>query len=43
MIWEGCRTHRGVNGSMNLKKKQDLFSENRAQGILGPLAAILAL
>ena len=25
MIWEGCRTHRGVNGSMNFKKKQDFF------------------
>ena len=40
--FEGCRTHRGVNGSLNFKKR-GFFSENRAPGILGPLAAILAL
>ena len=25
MIWEGCRTHRGVNGSMNFKKTRTFF------------------
>ena len=25
MIWEGCRTHRGVNGSMNFKKLGRFF------------------
>ena len=35
MIWEGCRTHRRVTGSMKLKKKQDFFSENRAPGVFG--------
>ena len=39
MISEGYRTHRGVNGSMNFKKS-GFFSENRAPGTLGPLAAI---
>ena len=29
--------------SDEIKKKQDFFSENRAPGILGPLAAIQAL
>ena len=43
-ISEGYRTHGGVTGPMNLKKKQELFfSENRAPGILGPLVAIQAL
>ena len=41
--FEGCRTHRGVNGSLNFKKNGIFFSENRAPGILGPLAAIQAL
>ena len=41
--FQGCRTHRGVNGSLNFKKKRDFFSENRAPGILVPLAAIQAL
>ena len=41
--FEGCRTHRGVNGSLNFKKNRIFFSENRAPGILGPLAAIQAL
>ena len=41
MITEGYRAHRGVTGPMNFKKNQDVFfSENRATGILGPLAAI---
>ena len=39
MVWEDCRTHRVVTGSMNFKKSV-FFSENRAPGILGPLAAI---
>ena len=42
MISEGYRTHRGVTGSMNFKKNRMFFSENRAPGILGPLAAIQA-
>ena len=42
MISEGCRTHRGVTGPMNFKKSGRFFSENRAPGILGPLAAIQA-
>ena len=40
MISEGYRTHRGVTGPMNFKKSGGFFSENRAPGILGPLAAI---
>ena len=42
MILEGCRTHRVVTGPMNFKKS-GFFSENRAPGFLGPLAAIQAL
>ena len=42
MICEGCRTHRAVTGPMNLKKSGGFFSENRAPGFLGPLAAIRA-
>ena len=42
MISEGYRTHGGVTGPMKSKKK-DFFSENRAPGFLGPLAAIRAL
>ena len=40
MISEGYRTHRGVTGSMNFKKSGFFFSENRAPGTLGHLAAI---
>ena len=43
MIWEGCRTHRVVTGPMNFKKSGFFFSENRAPGIFGHLADILAL
>ena len=43
IISEGYITHGGVTGPMKLKKKQDFFSENRAPGILGRLAAIQAL
>ena len=42
MITEGYRTHRGVAGPKNFKKSA-VFSESRAPGILGPLAAIQAL
>ena len=36
-ISEGYRTHGGVTGLMNLKKKnRSFFSEKRAPGILGP-------
>ena len=42
MIWEGCRTRRVVTGPMNFKKL-GFFSENRAPGFLGPLAAIQTL
>ena len=38
MFSEGYRTQRGVTGPMNFKKS-DFFSENRAPGLLGPLAA----
>ena len=41
-ISEGYRTHGGVTGPMKFKKKDVFFSENRAPGILGPLAAIRA-
>ena len=41
MMSEGYRTHRGVAGPMNFKKSV-FFSENRAPGFLGPLAAIQA-
>ena len=43
MITEGYRTQRGVAGPMKFKKKDVFFSENRAPGFLGPLAAIQAL
>ena len=42
MILEGYRTHGGVTGPMKFKKSA-VFSESRAPGILGPLAAIQAL
>ena len=42
MITEGYRTHRGVTGPINFKKKDVFFSENRAPGILEPLLAIQA-
>ena len=42
-FWEGCGTHRAVTGPMNFKKLRVFFSENRAPGVLGPLAAIQAL
>ena len=42
MILEGYRTHGGVTGPMKFIKKGRFFSENRAPGILGPLAAIRA-
>ena len=42
MISEGYRTHGGVTGPMNIKKKDVFFSENRAPGFMGPLAAIRA-
>ena len=44
-ISEGYRTHGGVTGPMNLKKKKNrsFFSENRAPEILGALVAIQAL
>ena len=43
MVSEGYRTHRVVTGPMNFKKIGRFFSENRAPGILGPLATIRAL
>ena len=43
MISEGYRTDIGVTGPMNFKKKTFFFSEKRAPGILGPLAATQAL
>ena len=44
MISEGYRTHGCVTGPMNFKKKTGFFfSENRAPGILGPLAAMQAI
>ena len=43
MISEGYRTNRDVTGPMNFKKSGRFFSENRAPGILGPLAAIQTL
>ena len=43
MVWEGCRTHRAVTGPMNFKESGGFFSENRAPGFLGPLAAMQAL
>ena len=43
MITEGYRTHRGAAGPMNFKESGGFFSENRAPGFLGPLAAMRAL
>ena len=44
MISEGYKTHRGVTGPKNFKKTGGFFfSETRAPGFLGPLAAIRAL
>ena len=43
MISEGYRTHGGVTGPMKFKKRTFFFSENRAPGILGPLAAMQSL
>ena len=42
MISEGYKAHRGVTGPMNFKKLGHFFSENRAPGISGLLAAIQA-
>ena len=41
MISEGFRTHGGVTGPMKFKKS-GFFSENRAPGIVGHWAGILA-
>ena len=44
MIVGGHRTHRGVAGPKNFKESVGFFfSENRAPGFLGPLAAMQAL
>ena len=43
MTLEGYGTNRGVTGPMNFKKPGRFFSENRAPGNLGPLAAIQTL
>ena len=43
MISEDYRTHRGVAGPKNFKQSGGFFSENRAPGFLGPLAAMQAL
>ena len=43
MIAEVYRTHSVVTGPMNFKNLGHFFSENRASGILGHLAAIQAL
>ena len=43
MIAEGYRTHGGVTGPIIFKSRTFFFSENRAPGILGPLAAMQAL
>ena len=43
MISEGDRTQGGVTGPMKFKKRTFFFSENRAPGFLGPLAAMQAL
>ena len=43
VISEGYRTHRGVTGPMNFKEIGRFFSENRAPGFMGPLAAIQSL
>ena len=42
MISEGYKALRGVTRPMNFKKIRTFFSENRAPGILGLLAAIQA-
>ena len=36
MVSEGYRTHGGVTGPMKFKKKDVVFSENCAPGVLGP-------
>ena len=43
LISEGYRSHRCVTGPKNFKKIRRFSSENRAPGVLGPLAAIRAL
>ena len=43
MILEGRRTPRGVTGPMNFKKLGRFFSEKRAPGICGAVAAIQSL
>ena len=44
MFSEGYRTHKGVTGPMNFKKKSGhIFSEIRAPGTFGPLTATKAL
>ena len=43
MIAEGYRTHGGVSGPIIFKSRTFFFSENRAPGTLGPLAAMQAL
>ena len=40
---EVYRTHSVVTGPMNFKKSGRFFSENRAPGFLGPLAAFQSL
>ena len=40
IISDGYKAHRVVTGPMNFKES-GFFSENRAPGFLGPLAAIL--
>ena len=41
-VWEHCRTHGVVTGPMNVKKT-GFFPEDRAPGVLGPLAVTRAL
>ena len=36
MIWEGCRTHRGVNGSMNFKKNRIFFGKSCSRNFGAP-------
>ena len=43
MISEGYRNNRDVTGPRNFKKIRSFFSETRAPGVLGHLAAIQAL
>ena len=42
MFCEVYRSNRGVTGPMNFKKIRTFFSETRAPGVLGHLAAIQA-